>query len=392
MINKNPFLIFGIFCIIALVLPNVSAIGITPPKYEINFEPRLEKSFTFGILYTPGKTVEVSVGEEYRDEYKKADLSSYVRFDKTEVLIGSDGMGHVTVTLNFPEKINPPGRQRSLITATEPKPEGGGIGGIAAINGVIYINVPYPGKYLETELSSENIEINQPAELIIKMTSRGKEMIKKVSTIIEIYDANGNLVDTLIPKSLTSIVTNDKRELKTTWDTTGVGEGVYTWKAKINYDGNIIEKERSFKIGSLSIRILNFTKQFSQGRISVFDLEIQSIWNAVIKDVYAYINILKGTKTITTIKTPNYDISGWQVKNITAYLDAANLEIGSYPVEIVLHYENKTTTETGIIEVLEGVELEKPSPAAKTPVEKIIIAVMVGLLIVIIIVYLLKRK
>src|SRR3989344_1401442 len=146
--KRNFLLIFVILSILALTL-NVSSLGLTPAKKEINFKPNLETYFNFKPLADENQEVHV---------YAEGDLAEYVSFSKN-ILNGSEPFN---VTIKFPESVEIPGRHKLYIVAEEKIDEelAATIGTRIIVKAVIYVDVPYPGKYLEIlSFNSGNVNV-----------------------------------------------------------------------------------------------------------------------------------------------------------------------------------------------------------------------------------------
>ena len=75
--------------------------------------------------------------------YVEGDLAEYVTLNK-DSLVGSGG---VSASLALPIRIETPGTHVIYVGARQLPGEGGGIGIVGNIRGVIKVKVPYPGKY-----------------------------------------------------------------------------------------------------------------------------------------------------------------------------------------------------------------------------------------------------
>jgi len=104
-------LIFGLLLII--IIQNVFAIGITPGRTTINFEPNLQKQGYFSIINSENK--EMSVVFMVRGNFSEyVTLSeTYAEFSKEE------STKSFTYTINLPSKIDTPGRHEIEIVALE---------------------------------------------------------------------------------------------------------------------------------------------------------------------------------------------------------------------------------------------------------------------------------
>lgn len=331
---------FVIFLFIFLILnPNISAVGIVHGDDTIvNFEPNLIKNISFTLRNIKSGT--------YLNLSILGDLAQYADISKI------NNLGNFTVTLKLPTKIEKPGSHEILISAEEipNSTNGGTIMAVTAAKVPIIIKVPYPGKYIETELDINNVNINEPINFIISITNLGEQDIINAEAIIKIYNPENEIIETL---------STEKKQIKTTTTEKLFArgsinkEGEYKAIATINYDGKITKIEKAFKVGTLLIEIISHTQKFQKNNINIFNIEIESKWNNKISDVYAEIIINKDKKQITLLKTPNIDINPWGKETIITYWDTQNLIIGDYNANITLYYADKTTENIIEIQIVE---------------------------------------
>jgi len=134
---KRFLQIFLVILIILILTKTSYALGISPAKVEINFEPNLKRSITYNV-YEDNIQREVEV-------YVDGDLEEYVKLDKKEFT----GSGKVIVTLKLPKEIEKPGRHLLFVRAREKVDDelvGGAVGTSVTIGAVIVIHVPSPGR------------------------------------------------------------------------------------------------------------------------------------------------------------------------------------------------------------------------------------------------------
>ena len=77
-----------IIIIIFLILPVSSALGVSPGKVNINFEPNLNTSFEMGVLNDPPKNQEadIYISLLYLDDEMKKDFANTLSLEKHEYL------------------------------------------------------------------------------------------------------------------------------------------------------------------------------------------------------------------------------------------------------------------------------------------------------------------
>lgn len=361
--------ILMVILIFILIVPIVYSIGVGLWVEEINFYPNLNENFNAFINNNMGYDATVKLTT-------RGGLGEYVTFSDEFLEIPAGGRAHFTFNLKLPESI-PPGRNRIDIGAEDITPIiGGGISAKTAAYMGFYVRAPYPGKYIEAEFSASNIEENQVATFNVNIISRGNETISKIDGIIEIFDQDDKIATVNI-EPVMDIKPGESKTLKAEWDSTGQSVGGYTAKATINYDGKELVLDTRFKIGTLLVKIINYTKEFYKDEINQFDVEIQGFWNTNIDNVYGEIEINK-----QKIKTLGINLAPWSKTKITAYLDTNNLALGEYIANIKVYYVDKVAEEEAKIMILPKreriVELPSKMPSTTTLLIVIIILLVIG--------------
>ena len=268
----------------------------------------------------------------------QGDLSEYVQLSDDLLTKGEDSF---SIKLKLPETLNSPGKNTIWIKVTETSDEelvGTFIGVSVAIKSAINIYVPYPGQYLEVELTSKDVNIGDPLDFGLNVISRGTEEVD-ITPRIEIYDSQNSKVETLLFNNRI-IAGQETLSLRKTLDTHDYNAGNYKAVAIIEY-GGLAKSESEFKIGALSIEILNYTNIVPIGGLERFDLLIESGWNNQIDGAYAEVVFLNGSEILDSFKTSTTTLIPWEKKVITGYFDTSNFTQGIYDVNMSLFYFGK---------------------------------------------------
>ncbi|MBU1135892.1 MAG: hypothetical protein KJ559_00060 [Nanoarchaeota archaeon] len=361
---KKEVLVFIFVIVLCSGIVNAS-LGISPAKIEINFQPSLKQEYSYSVNSgNPEQKLEI---------YAKGEFADYVSFDKEELI----GGGGFIVSLNLPKNIEKPGKHAIIIGVKEKVDEelGGGIGVSIAVQAVIYLNVPYPGRYAEITLTSDNANAGESVNFKLEIINNGKEDLD-LSPIIEIF-SDETKIETLyfndrIVKSQTKI------KLKKSLDTLNYNPGEYTAIAMIDY-GKIVKAESKFKLGELFVNILNYSEKIFIGGIQKFEIQIESSWNNGINDVYANVSFLNDSKILTSFKTPPANLEPWQKTNIQGFFDSSNFEKGSYKSDITLYYSGETSNK-----IVDVKFIKKNS-------KRILVLVLIVLFLILLLIFLIKR-
>lgn len=319
-----------------MLLSFVSAsLGISPAKYETNFESNHKYTFKFdAISDSPEKEIEV---------YVEGDLSQYASLDKDKLI----GGGSFQVNLILPEEVEKSGKNTLIVGVREIPSESEFIGTNVNIRAIVNVYVPYPGKYLEAQLNVPDANVGNLIPVELHVINRGKDSLE-VSPVILFFDSQMNEAGRLTFQPAT-LNTSEDRYFRKYLNSSGLRPGNYIAQAKISYNGDLFEVNRSFRIGSLFVNITDFTRELRKGGIRKYFVDVESKWNGELSEVFADVNLSNGVENIT-FRTPSVTLKAWESKKIEGFLDTSDLE-GFYNTTVMLNYENKNSLAYGVLVV-----------------------------------------
>ncbi|MCK4531913.1 MAG: hypothetical protein KAT94_03525, partial [Candidatus Aenigmarchaeota archaeon] len=178
------FAILAMLVMLSLIPINAGAIGVTPGRTTVDFEPNLEKTVTFTIINNERKEFTAFV-------YAEEELKDYITSEKNIVEFKeTDESKPFTYTFRLPEKIEKAGDHWGKIVVME-MPAGVKEGEqlVMATTAVIHqlrVKVPYPGKYAELDLAIHEAEPNETVTFFVKVFNLGDENIYKAFATIDI--------------------------------------------------------------------------------------------------------------------------------------------------------------------------------------------------------------
>jgi hypothetical protein len=332
--------VFGMGFVLFFSVLSGAAMGIAPAKKEINFEANGVQEFDF-TAYSDSDDKKIKL-------YAEGDLAKYTAFSRNEL----KGGGSFRVTISFPDdanKIEKPGKHKIYIVAEEAPPENAFIGTVAIVKAVIYVNVPYPGKYLEAELSVPDGNSGEMLPVEFKVMNRGKESLA-MSSWINFADSAGNVVYEMNFGNF-ELEQNGEKLFQRYLNATGLKHGAYLANAFVDY-GYRQAINKTFRIGGLFVNITNFTREIQKGGWNKFYVGVESMWNDNIPEVYADINISNSTFSLT-LRTPPSDLAKWDAKNLEGFVDTSGLA-GEYKSEIAISYVGQKNYASGALSIIEG--------------------------------------
>jgi len=340
-----------------------------------------------------------SLNEEDPFEIRvEGDIAEYITLSQTSDVLGPKEIKCYEYTVTLPEKVSPPGSRSAYVVATEiPKRiVGGGLNFnlIVSTKHQLTIRIPYPGKYLETQFLTHDVRVGDTVYFVITVTSRGTDLIGKIKAKIDIFQGEEK-IDSVETTAVENLETSKSKELAAMWNTAGRSSGRYKAVATITYDEKNIEEVAYFRVGSLEMNILNFTKEVFSGKINKYQVEIESNWNEKVDGVYARVKATNQRLGNHEFKTLSYDVLPWERKILDGYWDTAEIAPGTYNAEVTLYYSDEVSVASGLISVLEKppeevreVMVEAPKPMINNTV--LLIAVVA--LVVINMIWMISRR
>jgi hypothetical protein len=356
-------LIILFFLIIICSSFSSATLGISPAVKEIDFEPFGEHEFIFNIINDhPDQITEL---------YIEGYLAEYVKLSKKEA-VGPDSF---KVTIKFPEEIEKPGQHEIAVGVRETVKEDQFLGTTINIRGVIKVNVPFPGRYLEVNLNIPNGNVNDEIPVEAHVLNKGKEDLN-VNVNINFYSDSGVQIFSM-PFTPVFLMNTEERYFRKFLDTSGFRSGDYLAEAVVNFEEEI-KVNKTFRIGSKQIGVINFTERLPGSGIQKFYVGIESKWNNDLDEVFADVNISNSTKNIG-FRTPSIDLKAWKKGTLIGFLDTNGLS-GIYKSEIVLNYGGEQTRVFG--------ELTVVGPGLKLG---FLVLGLIGILVVVVIVIIVWR-
>ncbi|GEM_PF-3225986 len=348
-----------------------SAVSIQPAKIEMAFAPGQTTQFSFYIG-----------GADKIASYVDGELAKYATiFDP----FNGTGPRHISITLRLPEEgVLEPGRRTLLVGAAEIA-EFGEIGGLARIQAPVYVEVPYPGIFLTMDLAYADGDINSIIPITISTTNKGTLEVGGVKASLDIYEnATSNKMLSLNSTSR-SISPRGGANFKFNVDTTGWALGAYRVRSLLSYEGGEKERDGLLRLGTLGLKIVDFTASFEPDTINAFAIEVENIGSIPLQDVYGEISI--GGKAVRT--TPQ-NIPGWHKVNLTGYFDTTGIAEGKYTTTATVYYADKfaqLTKDVSLARLQQGASQELP---VAIPADSSLI--IAALLIIIGVIFLLLRR
>jgi len=316
-----------VFCFI-FVISNVSAIGMGPGKYAVDFSPGASQTLGYTALNNGDTPATYNT-------YVKGELAEYITCSPKSISLKAQERSGFSCIINMPSYLEP-GPHQASVGIIESSPENvGQIAVLSAVESHLTVNVPYPDFYVAMEISVNNTKINEPTKINVKVKNWGKE---SANMQIPIQIMSGKEVVGNVMTDTKFIETMKEETFNIDWVANVADAGKYTAIANLVYNDKTFTASTSFLIGDLIINIVNLTSEMYPGEIGKFDLILQSMWSEPV-DVNVGIEVLKDNISLGS-KTEKFSINGFEEKDFKIFWDTPLQEAGKYQAKVKLNYNN----------------------------------------------------
>jgi len=334
--NKNILLLMFAGLLIILIMQNVFAIGITPGRTTLNFEPGLHKEISFSVVNSEHKDMSVVFSV-------RGDLEDSITLSQTSAEFSvSDNSKSFTYVIDLPQEIGEPGMYETEIIVLEvPEDsfeEGTSVGATVAVATQLHVHVPYPDKYVEMEVNVIESGKNNEVIFLVPVINRGKLDVNNLKAVIDIYTSSNEKIETIESES-ESLKSLERKELVVDWSAE-VDSGIYRAVVKVEYDGEITQKEIEFNVGDMAMEVKEITiNDFELGGIAKFNALVVNNWMTDLKNVYLNILVYNYIgEVMADFKSQTYDIDSLSEITMVAYWDTEGVEVGTYDGDVILKY------------------------------------------------------
>ena len=339
------------------------AIGISPSDMKIDFVPGKLVMDSFVVWNSNNETTNIALT-------KSGELTDGVSIPTDVYAFGPKESKTFQFALILPEELTP-GTHLLKVGATEVPPEGSGLSAMTAVDMLVYVKVPYPPKYIETDItvSPENGMYN----ITLLASNLGNEVITAYGSLV-IKDCWNNTIKN-IPISNTDISPGQIEQFFDTLPKENLRNGTYRAEAKLFYENNTAETEKEFMVGLPELNISSIRiGMLEEGMSGQMVVDVNSLYAGNMNNIYVNAHIWKENWSSSTV-----NMTPLENRSFSVSIDAGSLKYGVYQSDITLSYEDSVLVRHLNIYVL------------PKNIKYIVVGVCIGIL-TILVVYLTRRK
>jgi hypothetical protein len=321
-------------CVVIASSAQISALGITPGRINLNYEAGKEVSGGFTIVNTENKDIEVVI-------VAQGEFNQSVKFSEVAFKMGAgEREKRIQYNLKMPSQLSPGPHTGEIVAIQVPGKSSGGdtfVGATVAVALQLQVFVPYPNKYAEASL---DIVSDVPGKItfVIPVTNRGKLDLVRVRANIDVYGALNEKVASFNTNEV-GIKSGERKEIAYTWSV-NVTSGTYRAVVTVLYDEETLRLERQFAVGKPILDLQQIeVNDFTLGEIAKFEMLVENQWSEEIKGAYAEMEIYNKQKEVMAdVKSPTYDFPPLTKKIMVSYWDTAGVKEGIYDSSVFLRY------------------------------------------------------
>ncbi|MBD3209644.1 hypothetical protein GF367_04485 [Candidatus Woesearchaeota archaeon] len=378
------------FCLFIILCSfQVVAIGVSPGRYDLNFQPDFEYDFSFKVRNNQNN--EIVVGARLH-----RDLTEYCTLSPQEVSVPAHGLGEFIVHIELPhsiEDIEKPGRNILEIYFVEEAPGGKGISARTGVVPWVVVDVPFPERYAEiTRFSVSSVNQGNDAPGSFSIKNRGNENLSDIDVKITLFDNQATLLETLNYNNI-AIEVSEEYEVSFTLSTASLPAQDYYASINMSYGDRFGSQETTFRLGDLDGEITRYPRNITKQGIVPFDISVANHWDG---DVF-----LSGQIAVPgagTVETPRALTKPFKTSILKSYIDTAALQPGPHNFTATITIEDAESGESNtfseVMNVLVIAPEQEKEKLSIAPTTIILVALVLLLLAstIIIVTMIVKKK
>ena len=380
--------IITILVMILLLMPLAQALGVTPGRTTLHFEPNLEKEVKFTVLNNEHKDVKLAI-------YARGTLAEFIEISDEKVELKPDeDSEELSYKIELPEEMEEPGLHEAEIVIREVTIGGEEgeitIGAMQAVITQLHVYVPYPGKYIViTRVDIVKRKTSNDILFFVPLVNFGDEDVKSAKAEITVMDPYENIIDK-VETDEKQVPAKGRAELKASMDLSKLTAGIYEVIVEVTYDGLTTVAKNAFYTDDFLLIPLDISvRDFTLGDIAKFNILVENIGNKEIIDAFSLMLLDSKDKQVANLKSVPIDFKPSEKKEMVNYWDTKGVKADEYTGKLILKYEDRSdekviralVTKNAIKAVIIGVTgyaiREEGAPEGTSPLLYVIVILVI---------------
>lgn len=324
------------FCLLILffVIPYAFAFGVTPARTNFDYSPGTQFTGSFDVVNTEKEPLNLVI-------LIQGELNKSISVSQASLKLSpNEDSAHIEYSVSVPAGLSPGDHFGEIVILQIPESTNSGQTYVGAVVGVVTqvaIFVPYPGKYIESDLSiSDSAGV---ISFVMPLLSKGQLDVARAKAVIDIYTPLNEKVASLATNEV-GVLSGTRKEVAVTWSTEDVTPGRYRAEATLIYDESTSNFEKEFSVGSQLLELKHVeVNDFTLGEIAKFEFLVENTWSEIIKDAYVQMQIFnRDGAVLADFKSATYDVPQFESKLLVAFWDTEGVKAGPYDATALLRF------------------------------------------------------
>lgn len=335
-----------------ILVPTVSALGISPSDTYLKFEPYKTGSFEINLINNREEATNATLSVE-------GPFSEYFTVLGGVKEIGATSSEKYMVGYSFPSTlplsgpINHDLRIKELVELKE------GITASLSVVARVVVEVPYPERYIEYNFNVDSVNEGGDLEFNFDISSKGEGNIFGFKPHVIIYGINGDEVLTEVVGTTSSLLSGMVATKTLVINSSDLGGGTFVADSYVEYDGiETPHKNRTFRVGYEDVNVLEYPHNVSLGGIKKLVFLVGNMWNGGVEDVFLEVYLEKdGVPVTERAISSGISMKALGEDEIPIYLEVSNVVPGDYQLVVVMNYNGLDKTERFDFSVIKPINL-----------------------------------
>jgi hypothetical protein len=217
-----------------------------------------------------------------------------------------------------------------------------GVGATIALVAEVIVNIPVEGTVVSAQVNVQQQDTSSPTKIMIGVVNRGDSAVPIWADVVIKGPTNEVITQWTTEQQILAFGATGG--IETYWTGTK-NPGLYLAEVTLHYGDKVMVLRKDFSIGDNEVIAENLIADgFALGQIVPIDITAYNQWNSMRKGVFGEIFVVtKDGNIVQSFKTSPEDIPAMGRATLKGYWDTSRLVIGEYNLNVLMHYDDKTS-------------------------------------------------
>jgi len=217
-----------------------------------------------------------------------------------------------------------------------------GVGATIALVAEVIVNIPVEGTAVSARLNVQGQDTTSPTKIMVGVVNSGDSAVPIWADVVIKGPTNEVITQWTTEQQILAFGATGG--IETYW-TQAKNPGLYLAEVTLHYGDKVMVLRKDFSIGNNEVVAENLIADgLALGQIVPIDITAYNQWNSMRKGVFGEIFVVtKDGNIVQSFKTSPEDIPAMGRATLKGYWDTSRLVIGEYNLNVLMHYDDKTS-------------------------------------------------